>query len=130
MLFCESPRLRSTCPPLPQAGCSGAINPQGNYITKQKYKIYTRRKYRNTKVDKYKIRKRGGPNKSSVKLHYKTKIQNTQNTQQIQNTKDRNTKVDKYEIRKRAGCNKSWGKLHYKIKIQNTHNHNKYKIQK
>ena len=27
----------STCPPLPQAGCSGAINPEGYYITKQKY---------------------------------------------------------------------------------------------
>ena len=95
------PRLRSTCPPLPQAGCSGAINPQGNYITKQKYKIH--------KIHKIHTRrkKKAGPNKSSVKLHYKTKIQNTQNTQQIQNTKDRNTKVDKYQIRKRAGRNKS-----------------------
>ena len=28
----------STCPPLPQAGCSGAINPEGDYITIQEYK--------------------------------------------------------------------------------------------
>ena len=49
----------STCPPLPQAGCSGAINPEGYYITKEK-NTHTKTptfKYKNQKKNITKIQK-------------------------------------------------------------------------
>ena len=59
------PRLRSTCPPLPQAGCSGAINPQGNYITKQQIQNTQTQQIQNTKD-------------SNTKIHTNTKLEEEQ----------------------------------------------------